>query len=99
MSNASQPVVQAFFASAIEFCCLSTRGVLQAFSDGQAHPNGFGLGEILDRCRAMLATEAGIAYTSPRRPHIGIAIAVDPDGAGICSLRDVLRGSARRPRR
>src|SRR6266404_4679539 len=88
-----QPAVQAFFASAIEFCCLSTRGVLQAFSDVQVHPNGFGLGEILDGRRAVLATEAGIAHAAPRQPHIGIAIGVDPDGAGICFLRETLDAS------
>src|ERR1700694_3248561 len=80
-------------ASSTSLCCLSTRGVLQAFSDVQVHPNGFGLGEILDGRRAVLATKAGIAYTAPRQPHIGIAIGVDPDGAGICFLRETLDAS------
>jgi len=56
--------VQTFFASAIEFCCLSTRRVLQAFSDVQIHPDRLRLSEILDRRRAMLSAEAGIAYAA-----------------------------------
>src|SRR5262245_4964012 len=51
-------------------------------SDAQVHPHRFRLGKIVDRCRAMLAAEAGIALTAPRQPHIGIAIGVDPHGAG-----------------
>ncbi len=41
----------------------------------------------------MLSAEAGIAYAAPRQPHIGIAIGVDPDGAGIHFLRETLHAS------
>src|SRR5260370_7726916 len=75
-------------------CCLRARLVLQAFLNVQVHPNGFRLGEILDRRRAVFAAEAGIAHAAPRQPHIGIAIGFYPAGAGICLLRETLYASA-----
>src|ERR1700730_112776 len=41
----------------------------------------------------MFPAEAGIAHAAPRQPHIGIAIGVDPDGAGIRFLRETLHAS------
>jgi hypothetical protein len=38
----------------------------------------------------MFAAEAGIAYTAPRQSHVGVTIGVDPDGAGICLLRETM---------
>src|SRR5579862_9071558 len=54
-------------------------------------PHRFGFSEVLDRRRAVLAAEAGVALATPRQPHIGIAIGIDPDGAGAGPLGKALR--------
>src|ERR1700726_4375050 len=59
-------------------------------SGAKVHPDRFWLGEILDRCRAVLAAEAGVALATPWQPHIGITIGVDPDGAGAGALGKTL---------
>src|SRR5260370_11789362 len=56
----------------------------------QIHPHRLGLGEILDRRRAVFAAEARIAHAAPWQPHIGVAIGIDPDGAGVRLLRETL---------
>src|ERR1700756_3198216 len=48
----------------------------------QVHPDRLRLGEILDRGGAMLAAEAGIAFTAPWQPNIRVAVGVDPYRAG-----------------
>src|SRR6202048_110681 len=62
-------------------------------SDVQVHPHRLRLGKIVDRRRAVFAAEAGIAHAAPRQPHVGIAIGIDPDGAGLGLLRETLHAS------
>src|SRR4029077_2365388 len=60
-------------------------------SDGQIHPDSLGLGEIVERGGAVLATKAGVALAAPGQAHVGIAIGVHPDRARARPLGEALQ--------
>src|SRR5262245_21953597 len=56
----------------------------------EIHPHGFGLGVVLERVHAHLATEAALLVPAERGGGVVDVVGVDPDRAGLELRRDVV---------